>query len=158
MRTDGEPGAARNWVLEGRRSRDADDPAQRFLSQLRGKTDEELVSIVEGSQVLEVILHGMASRFDPQYARGFTGDIQYNFQTNGETKAYYVMVEKDAAEVHEGTSQTAAVTVAMPAATYLRLAAGEENGAIAMMEGRIGISGDAKLAIRLGEMFGQSRY
>jgi alkanesulfonate monooxygenase SsuD/methylene tetrahydromethanopterin reductase-like flavin-dependent oxidoreductase (luciferase family) len=157
VRPDGEPSPARTWQLSSPVG-DPDDPAEQFLSQLRGKSDDELLGLVQNAQVLEVILHGMASRFDPQYARGFTGDIQYNFQAGNETKSYFVTVEKDSAEVHEGTSQTPAVTVAMPAPTYLRIASGEENGAIAMMEGRIGLEGDTKVAIRLGEMFGQSRY
>ena len=109
------------------------------------------------NQVLELILHGMASQYDPQYARGFAGDIQYVFSGDGQHE-YFVSVGENAAEVSTGRADSPAVTIEMPIPTYLRIASGEENGALAMMEGRIQMSGDAKVAIRIGEMFGQSRF
>ncbi|MGZ4104982.1 MAG: SCP2 sterol-binding domain-containing protein [Actinomycetota bacterium] len=42
---------------------------------------------------------------------------------------------------------------------FLRVAAGEMNGGLAMMEGKIKLKGDLGVAARLGEMFGdQPRY
>jgi alkanesulfonate monooxygenase SsuD/methylene tetrahydromethanopterin reductase-like flavin-dependent oxidoreductase (luciferase family)/putative sterol carrier protein len=157
VRSDGEPSAARTWILAPRPDA-ADSPQEQFLSQLRGKTDEELVELARTSQVLELIVHGMADQFQPQYARGFTGDIQYVFDGAGDEFSYFVRVDDSSASAHEGRAEAPAVTITMTVPTYLRIVAGETNGAVAMMEGKIGLEGDTKLAIRLGEMFGQSRY
>ncbi len=157
VRPDGEPNAARVWVLASREEGEV-SPQEQFLAQLRGKSDEELFEIARATQVLQLIVHGMAGNFQPQYARGFTGDIQYVFDGGKEKHEYYVRVGEDSAQAQEGRAESPAVTINMSVPTYLRIASGEENGAIAMMEGKIDLSGDARLAIRLGEMFGQSRY
>ncbi|HYI46516.1 MAG TPA: LLM class flavin-dependent oxidoreductase [Actinomycetota bacterium] len=158
VRPDGERSAGRTWTLAPRA--DTASPQEQFLDQLRGKTDAELLEMVRTTQVLELILHGMVAGFDPQYTRGFNGDIQYvlTVEGGGSSHEYFVHVDGELAELVPGHADSPAVTVQMGAPTYLRIASGEENGALAMMEGRIQLLGDAKVAIRLGEMFGQSRY
>ncbi|MEA2446456.1 MAG: hypothetical protein QOK47_93, partial [Actinomycetota bacterium] len=118
VRPDGEPSPGRIWTLAPRPGGD-DSPQAQFLGQLRGKTDDELNEMVRSTQVLELILHGMAAGFDPQYARGFTGDIQYLFESDDQTHEYFVEVVGETAEATPGRADSPAVTIKMSVPTYL---------------------------------------
>jgi putative sterol carrier protein len=60
--------------------------------------------------------------------------------------------------VAEGKAETPAVTIRTSVPTFLRSISGEDNAALATMEGRIALEGDVQVAMRLGDMFGRSRF
>ena len=64
-----------------------------------------------------------------------------------------------AAQATPGAADKPKLVVRAPLPVFLRVAAGELNGGLALMEGKIKLKGDLDVAARLGEMFGdQPRY
>jgi alkanesulfonate monooxygenase SsuD/methylene tetrahydromethanopterin reductase-like flavin-dependent oxidoreductase (luciferase family)/putative sterol carrier protein len=148
---DGEPRAAR--VL-GLAPREEPSPEEAFLQELRGKSDEELELLAEDVPVLRMIFERMAADFQPEHARGFEGEICYELDGH----VWTVRVEGARAVAAESKAKAPAVTIRTSVPTFLRSISGEDNAALATMEGRIALEGDVQVAMRLGDMFGRSRY
>jgi putative sterol carrier protein len=51
-----------------------------------------------------------------------------------------------------GTDQNPSATLSMPAATFARMAAGQQTAAAAAMTGKLQLEGDLKLVARFGEV------
>jgi alkanesulfonate monooxygenase SsuD/methylene tetrahydromethanopterin reductase-like flavin-dependent oxidoreductase (luciferase family)/putative sterol carrier protein len=154
---DGEPAQARSLVL-GAGAEDETGPEEEFLEQLRGRSDAELNSLVRDVPLLQLIFERMAADFQPQYARGFAGDIQYALRSDDGEHLWTVSVKEAGATAAEGKADQAQLTVRTTVPTFLRTVSGEDNAALATMQGRIALEGDVQLAMRLGEMFGRTRY
>ncbi len=148
---DGEPRAGR---VSGLAPREEPAPEEAFLQELRNKSDEELEKLVEDVPVLQMIFERMAADFQPEHARGFEGDICYELDGH----VWTVRVEGDRAAAAESKAEVPAVTIRTSVPTFLRSISGEDNAALATMEGRITLEGDVQVAMRLGDMFGRSRY
>jgi alkanesulfonate monooxygenase SsuD/methylene tetrahydromethanopterin reductase-like flavin-dependent oxidoreductase (luciferase family) len=148
---DGEPRAAR---VSGLAPSEEPSPEEAFLQELRGKSDDELERLAEDVPVLRLIFERMAADFQPEHAGGFEGEICYELDGH----VWTVRVEGDRAAAVESKAEAPAVTVRTSVPTFLRSVSGEDNAALATMEGRIALEGDVQVAMRLGDMFGRSRY
>jgi putative sterol carrier protein len=148
---DGEPRPARVATLSLRKEL---SPEEAFLQELRGKGDDELERLVEEVPVLRLIFERMAADFQPEHAQGFSGEIEYVL----DGYVWTVRVDRDRATAVESKADAPAVTIRMSVPTFLRTISGEDNAALATMEGRIALEGDVRVAMRLGEMFGRSRF
>ncbi len=74
----------------------------------------------------------------------------YQFLLSGEDAAnYYVSVASDGATVHEGQSETAGVSISMTAGNFKELAAGRLNPMSAFMGGKLTVTGDMSMALKL---------
>jgi alkanesulfonate monooxygenase SsuD/methylene tetrahydromethanopterin reductase-like flavin-dependent oxidoreductase (luciferase family)/putative sterol carrier protein len=154
--SEGEGSPARPMVLTARDAGETEEDSLEaaFLAELRDKTDAELEDLAASGAVLEVIFAAMAARFEPEYARGFSGAIQHELGSH----EWVVYVDGDTARAEAGRAESPAVTVRTTVPLFLRTVAGEVNGSRAVLEGRITLAGDAQVAMRLGEMFGRSKF
>ena len=104
----------------------------------------------------------MARSYDRQVAPEFTGAIVYELTrpATGAAASCWTIVVSDgraAARAGEPDDGVAAVSVRLPVADFLRIAAGRIDPAEPLLSGRAQISGDLALASRLPEMFGARR-
>ncbi|MCL5116732.1 MAG: SCP2 sterol-binding domain-containing protein [Firmicutes bacterium] len=76
------------------------------------------------------------------------GVYQFNL-TGDDAAAYFVAVTDTTAEVTEGTSENAGVTITMAAADFKALAQGALNPMSAFMSGKLSVAGDMSMALKL---------
>jgi len=124
---------------------------------VRGASDARLERRFGNRFAQRAIFRGMAGRFDPAFARGFTGDILYElgYTTNGSgPDRWTVRIGEESAEAIEGGSPEPALTIRISVADFARLLAEEVRPPELFFDERLVIEGDFEVASRLGEMFG----
>lgn len=74
----------------------------------------------------------------------------YQFNLTGEDAAnYYVSVDESGASVAEGAAANAGVTITMAATDFKALAQGALNPMSAFMSGKLSVTGDMSMALKL---------
>jgi alkanesulfonate monooxygenase SsuD/methylene tetrahydromethanopterin reductase-like flavin-dependent oxidoreductase (luciferase family)/putative sterol carrier protein len=121
---------------------------------IRGKSDEELIAAFGSEDAVQMIFAGMQAAFVPARAEGFTGAIQYELEVNGSVHRWAMTIADGAARATQGAADAPKLVVRSTLPVFLRVASGEMNGGLALMEGKIKLTGDLGVAARLGEMFG----
>jgi putative sterol carrier protein len=126
---------------------------------VRGKSDEEIMQTFGSDDAIAMFFNGMQAAFVPERAQGFNGTIQYELEVDGSVHRWSMTVADGTAKAEPGVADAPTLTVHTTLPTFLRVAAGEMNGGLALMEGKVRLKGDLGVAARLGEMFGdQPRY
>ena len=130
---------------------------QEALARMVGGLSDEQVERRFGHALAQrAIFSAMARSFEPRYAFGFEGEIQYELTSsrNGSAPSRWTVTVADGhASARRGAASDPAVTLRIPTADFLRLAAGANPGAV-LLEGRMEVDGDFGVAGRLVEMFG----
>jgi putative sterol carrier protein len=121
---------------------------------IHGKSDEELIAAFGSEDAVQMIFAGMQAAFVPARAEGFTGAIQYELEVNGSVHRWAMTIEDGTARATHGQADAPKLVVRSTLPVFLRVASGEMNGGLALMEGKIKLTGDLGVAARLGEMFG----
>jgi len=129
----------------------AESPLAPFV---RGKSDEELSEAFGSDDAVQMIFAGMQAAFVPARAEGFSGAIQYELEVNGSVHTWAMTITDGTARATPGRADAPKLIVRSTLPVFLRVAAGEMNGGLALMEGKIALKGDLGIAARLGEMFG----
>lgn len=137
---------------------DARRRGRRTLARLvRGRSDAQIERRFGNPLVQRALFEGMARSFEPRYAFGFEGEIQYELTSSrdgADPARWTIHVTGRAARARRGAARDPAVTVRAPTAELLRLAAGTAHPGAALLRGDIEIEGDFDVARRLVEMFG----
>jgi alkanesulfonate monooxygenase SsuD/methylene tetrahydromethanopterin reductase-like flavin-dependent oxidoreductase (luciferase family)/putative sterol carrier protein len=142
------PVLAREWVVE------AGEKA--FGRLVRGASDKRLERVMGTKAALRLFFGGMAARFDPSKAAGFSGELQFDLRTgSGAVRRWTVEVDGDHAHARAGGAKAPALTVRVGLADFLRISARELDPGKALLAGRLDVEGDFELMTRLGEMFGE---
>ncbi|MGZ4119511.1 MAG: LLM class flavin-dependent oxidoreductase [Actinomycetota bacterium] len=154
--------AQRDYVVTVRGEGPGGDETKRespLAPFIAGKTDEEILATFGSDDAVRMLFAGMEATFVPARAEGFNGDIQYELEANGSVHRWTMTIADGAARATPGGTAAPKLTIHTTLPIFLRVAAGEMNGGLAMMEGKIKLKGDLGVAARLGEMFGdQPRY
>ena len=128
---------------------------ERFVTFLKGKSDEPLDRIVGNPVVLGTIFKAMAKSFDPTKAQGLeSGSVQYDLQGRRQSYSWAVRIAGSTATAVRGRAPDAVVTLRMSVATFGGIVSGDVDPMRSFFEGKITIEGDLGVAARLGEMFG----
>lgn len=94
----------------------------------------------------------MPKQLDPNAAKGVNATIQFNL--SGENGGqWYVTIKDGQATVTEGTAPSANMTMSMAAQDYVDMTLGKLNGQMAFMSGKLKISGDMGLAMKMQTLF-----
>jgi putative sterol carrier protein len=118
--------------------------------------DRRLERTVGSDPGLRVVFNGMARRFRPEKAAGFSGDIQYELApAAGGPKNWFVTVNGQRASARPGRATAPAVTIAMSLADFARLVARDLDPGKALLDGKLKVEGDFNVLTKLGEMFGE---
>src|SRR3954449_8135920 len=126
---------------------------QAFAAFVRHSDDRRLERTLGSDLGLRVLFGGMAQRFRPDKAQGFTGEIQYELSANGTVKPWVVQVEGRRASARPGRAGDPRLTIRMDVADFLRIATRDLDPGKALMTGQLVLEGDFTVATRLGEMF-----
>jgi putative sterol carrier protein len=127
-----------------------------FGAFVRHSDDARLEKTVGSDAGLRMIFSGMAQRFVPEKANGFTGELQYELSgANGAVKHWVVAIVGDRARVRSGVASTPRLTIRLSLADFARMAGNDLDPGKALLTGRMELAGDLAVAPRLGEMFGQ---
>src|SRR4051812_31121811 len=145
--------AASNGGATGRLARLGEEAFTRFV---RSAGDRRLERIVGSDAGLRVLFTGMAQRFRPDRALGWTGAILYELRAaDGRVKPWTVDVGRDRASARPGRAEQPALTLRVGVADFVRIAGRDLDPGRALVTGRLEIEGDVVVATRLGEMFGE---
>lgn len=94
----------------------------------------------------------MPSRFNKDAAKGLNAVYQFDLSGDGGGK-WQVIIRDQTIEVTGGQHPSPNITLSMTAQDYLDMVAGKLNGQMAFMSGRLRISGDMGLALRMQSLF-----
>ena len=94
----------------------------------------------------------MPSRFNKEAAKGLNAIYQFDLSGDGGGK-WQVIIKDQNVEVKEGANPSPNITISMAAKDYLDMVAGKLNGQMAFMTGKLRITGDMGLALKLQSLF-----
>jgi len=101
---------------------------------------------------IETIFAQLPERLNPTAAQGLDAVIQYDL--SGEDGGqYYAIIANGACEVNEGRHDSPTLTVSMAASDFVDMIQGRLDGMSAFMSGKLRISGDMGLAMKLQTLF-----
>ena len=100
----------------------------------------------------EHIFARMTTGLDQNAAKGLNATIQFNLSGDG-GGAWYLSVKDGAVTVHQGSVSSPNMTMAMTAQDYVDMNSGKLNPQVAFMSGKLKISGDMGLAMKMQTLF-----
>lgn len=129
--------------------------ARAFGALVRRCGDRTLERTLGSERALASLFARTAARFDPERADGFTGDLRFDLRrASGIVSTWTITVARGQAASRAGGAAGAALIADLSVADALRILARELDVGNAILEGRLDLSGDFGVAMRLGEMFG----
>ncbi|HVP03621.1 MAG TPA: SCP2 sterol-binding domain-containing protein [Solirubrobacteraceae bacterium] len=120
------------------------------------RSDDRRLDRVGGSRIAQrLVFHGLARRFNPAAAGGFTGELQFDLRrADGRVDTWTVLVAEDRARPRRGAADDPALIISADVSDVARMAAGELGPTSALLTRRLDLAGDWGVAMRLGRMFG----
>jgi len=100
----------------------------------------------------EDIFNELPNHLDTIAAKGLNAIIQLNL-TGEQGGQWYVSVRDGKAEVTKGSASAPNMTMSMMAQDYVDMTIGRLNGQMAFMSGKLKISGDMGLAMKMQSLF-----
>ena len=91
----------------------------------------------------------LPGRLDPEATRGQRAAYRFDVEGAG---TWVVRIDDGRVDVGEGAGE-GDVTIAAPEDVFLRLVNGEQNPVTAYMTGKVKVSGDTSLALKLRDLF-----
>jgi alkanesulfonate monooxygenase SsuD/methylene tetrahydromethanopterin reductase-like flavin-dependent oxidoreductase (luciferase family) len=123
-----------------------------------GRSDAEIEKRFGRAVTQKAIFAAMARAYVPEVAAGFEGEIVYELtrSSNGRRTpdVWTLRVQEGRATALQAGGAAPAVLVRLPLPDFARIVSGELHPAAALMDGRMELEGDLRVAARLGEMFG----
>jgi len=98
------------------------------------------------------IFDEMPKQLNTDAAKGMTSTIQFNLSGDNGGQ-WYVAIKDGKAEVSKGTAPSPNMTMSMAAQDYVDMTTGKLNGQMAFMSGKLKISGDMGLAMKMQSLF-----
>jgi putative sterol carrier protein len=98
------------------------------------------------------IFDQMAASLNADAAKGMNSTIQFNLSGDNGGQ-WYVSIKDGKAEVSKGAASAPNMTLSMSASDYVDMTMGKLNGQMAFMSGKLKISGDMGLAMKLQSLF-----
>jgi putative sterol carrier protein len=102
-----------------------------------------------------LIFRGMQRAFRQGPSDAVSGTLQYHLQASTGTRSWVVNVSAGSLDATPGRAAQPNATLRMPAASFARIAAGQQTAGSAAMTGQLHIEGDLALVARLGAALGQ---
>ncbi|REJ82578.1 MAG: hypothetical protein DWQ36_00890 [Acidobacteria bacterium] len=106
----------------------------------------------ETATAVQQIFDGMPERLNKGAAQGLDCVIQYELTGEG-GGSHHTVIKDGSCEVVEGTHAKPSMTVTMDASDFVDMTQGRLDGMTAFMSGKLKVSGDMGLAMRLQTLF-----
>ena len=94
----------------------------------------------------------MPAAFQPEKAAGVDAIIQFKF-TGEQAGEYYVTIKDGKISVNQGTNPSPKLTLAAAGTDAIKVLTGQMDGMQAFMQGKLRLTGDMSLAMKLLSMF-----
>ena len=94
----------------------------------------------------------MPKNLNADAAKGMNSTIQFNLSGDNGGQ-WHVVIKDGTCQVQEGTASSANMTLSMSAQDYVDMIMGKLNGQMAFMSGKLKISGDMGLAMKMQSLF-----
>ena len=121
---------------------------------VRDAPDERLDRYFGRASVQRLVFGAMARQYDPAFGGGFSGRIAYQLRgMDGQVHHWTIEIADGRARAFPGGAD-AAVTIYGTVPDFARVVAGTVNQLSYLLDGRMSVDGDLKLASRLADMFG----
>ena len=101
---------------------------------------------------LDDIFAQMPARLNADAAAGLDCVLQYDL-TGDASRSSYATIREGVCTVSEGSHDSPSMTLTMEAADFVALISGELDGMAAFMGGKLKISGDMSLAMKMQTLF-----
>jgi len=101
---------------------------------------------------LQQVFAGLPTIFSKDAAKGLTAIYQFDF-SGEKTAQYCVVIENETCSVQEGRHPSPHMTLSMSGQDYLDMVNGKLNPQMAFMSGKMKISGDMGLAMKMQSLF-----
>src|SRR4029077_6078740 len=98
------------------------------------------------------ICNQMGATLTADSSKGVNATIQFNLSGDNGGQ-WYVAIKDGKADVQQGTAPSANMTLSMTAQDYVDMITGKLNGQMAFMSGKLKISGDMGLAMKMQTLF-----
>jgi hypothetical protein len=126
---------------------------------VRGRSDAEVERRFGRRVTQQAIFGAMARAYVPEVSAGFEGEIVYELRhvtdRDRAPDRWTLRVDDGKASAIAGANGSRpALVLRMDLPDFARILGGELHPAAAMMQGKIEMEGDFRVAARLGEMFG----
>ncbi len=104
------------------------------------------------AQTVAELMSKMPKAFLPEKAPGLDAIIQFSF-TGVEAGDWFATIKDDKCSVEQGKCPNPRMTLMADSGDYVKVFSGELDGMQAFMQGKIKLSGDLNLAMKLMTMF-----
>lgn len=94
----------------------------------------------------------MPGALDANVAKGVNATIQFNLE-GGDGGQWFVTIKDGSARVSRGSAPSANMTMSMNAQDYVDMNVGKLNPQLAFMSGKLKLSGDMGLAMKMQTLF-----
>lgn len=98
------------------------------------------------------LMEKMPGAFIPEKATGLDAAIQFKF-SGAEPGDWNAVIKDGKVDVARGTHPTPKMTLSADSQDYVKIFTGELDGMQAFMQGKIKLTGDLNLAMKLMQMF-----
>lgn len=98
------------------------------------------------------LMSRMPGAFLPEKAPGLDAVIQFHF-SGAEAGDWYAEIKDGKVTVSQGVHPSPRMTLTADSSDYIKIFTGELDGMKAFMEGKLKLSGDLNLAMKLTQMF-----
>src|SRR5947207_4572942 len=100
----------------------------------------------------EEIFKEMPANLNDDAAKGMNATVQFNLSGDNGGQ-WYVRIKEGKAEVTKGTASSPNMALSMSASYYVDMIVGELDGQMAFMSGKLKVSGDMGLAMKMQSLF-----
>ncbi len=104
---------------------------------------------------LAELMSKMPEALIPEKAAGLDATVQFKF-SGAEAGEWFATIKDSQCKVEQGIFPTPKLTLAADSSDYIKLASGELDGMQAFMQGKLKLSGDLSLGMKLMSMFKRS--
>jgi putative sterol carrier protein len=98
------------------------------------------------------LMSKMPKAFLPEKVPGLDAVIQFKF-SGAEAGDWFATIKDDKCTLEQGTAPSPKMTLSADSADYIKIFTGEMDGMQAFMQGKLKLSGDLNLAMKLMTIF-----
>lgn len=104
------------------------------------------------AHTISELMGRMPGAFIPEKAPGVDAVIQFKF-TGADSGQWYAVIKDGKVDVSQGEHASPKMTLTADSEDYVKILTGELDGMQAFMQGKLKLTGDLNLAMKLTQMF-----
>ena len=102
--------------------------------------------------IIELMTETIKTSFIPEKAAGVDTVIQLKF-TGSQASDWYLIIKDMNYESIQGTHPNPKMTMTVDSDDYIKMATGEMDAMLAFLKGKVKVSGDMTVALKMGQYF-----